>query len=63
MLFEKWQIRYVEQKPSEKERLAWFFQGKHCILDVSGHAIRRLITAGLYPIAVFVKPRDVKWIL
>lgn len=36
---------------------------KHCILDVSGHAIRRLITAGLYPIAVFVKPRDAKWIL
>ncbi|CAF2449682.1 unnamed protein product [Rotaria sp. Silwood2] len=36
---------------------------KHCILDVSGHAIRRLITAGLFPIAVYVKPRDVKWIL
>lgn len=32
-------------------------------MDVSGHAIRRLITAGLYPIAIFVKPRDVKWIL
>ncbi|CAF0737147.1 unnamed protein product [Adineta steineri] len=37
--------------------------GKHCILDVSGHAIRRLTTAGLYPVALFVKPRDVKWIL
>ncbi|CAF3465528.1 unnamed protein product [Rotaria sp. Silwood1] len=36
---------------------------KHCILDVSGHAIRRLITAGLFPVAIYVKPRDVKWIL
>lgn len=36
---------------------------KHCILDVSGHAIRRLINAGLYPIVIYVKPRDVKWIL
>ncbi|CAF1315487.1 unnamed protein product [Adineta ricciae] len=36
---------------------------KHCILDVSGHAIRRLIAAGLYPIVIYVKPRDVKWIM
>ncbi|UJR30241.1 hypothetical protein I4U23_017779 [Adineta vaga] len=36
---------------------------KHCILDVSGYAIRRLITAGLYPIVIYVKPRDVKWIM
>ncbi|CAF4445313.1 unnamed protein product [Rotaria socialis] len=36
---------------------------KHCILDVSGHAIRRLITAGMFPIAIYVKPRDAKWIL
>ncbi|CAF4682646.1 unnamed protein product, partial [Rotaria magnacalcarata] len=35
---------------------------KHCILDVSGHAIRRLITAGMFPVAIYVKPRDVKWI-
>jgi len=32
-------------------------------LDVSGHAIRRLMNAGLYPIVIYVKPRDVKWIL
>ncbi|CAF1133946.1 unnamed protein product [Adineta ricciae] len=36
---------------------------KHCILDVSGYAIRRLIAAGLYPIVIYVKPRDVKWIM
>ncbi|CAF0856080.1 unnamed protein product [Adineta steineri] len=36
---------------------------KHCILDVSGHAIKRLITAGLYPIVIHVKPRDMKWII
>ncbi|CAF1204048.1 unnamed protein product, partial [Didymodactylos carnosus] len=34
----------------------------HCVLDVSGHAIKRLTVAGLYPIAIFVKPPDVKWI-
>ena len=31
-------------------------QGKHCILDVSGNAIKRLQLAGLYPIAVFIRP-------
>ncbi|CAF4461578.1 unnamed protein product [Rotaria socialis] len=36
---------------------------KQCILDVSGRAIRRLIRAGLYPISIYVKPRDTKWIL
>jgi len=35
---------------------------KHCILDVSGHAIKRLIVAGLYPIVIYVRARDVKWI-
>ncbi|KAH7728002.1 disks large 3-like [Aphelenchoides avenae] len=31
--------------------------GRHCILDVSGNAIRRLQnTANIYPIAIFVKP-------
>ncbi|CAF4358432.1 unnamed protein product, partial [Rotaria magnacalcarata] len=30
---------------------------------VSGRAIRRLIKAGLYPISIYVKPRDTKWIL
>jgi guanylate kinase len=30
--------------------------GKHCVLDVSGNAIRRLQAANLFPIAVFTKP-------
>merc|ERR1712083_1021668 len=38
-------------------------RGKHCILDVSGNAIKRLQAARLYPIAIFVKPRDVDFIL
>ncbi|CAG0906540.1 unnamed protein product, partial [Cyprideis torosa] len=38
-------------------------QGKHCILDVSGNAIKRLHMAGLHPIAVFVKPRSVESIM
>ncbi|XP_070605677.1 disks large homolog 2 isoform X4 [Erythrolamprus reginae] len=33
-------------------------RGKHCILDVSGNAIKRLQVAQLYPIAIFVKPRS-----
>lgn len=40
-----------------------FFKGKHCILDVSGNAIKRLQLAQLYPIAVFVKPKSVENIL
>ncbi|KAM3728599.1 Disks large [Dirofilaria immitis] len=32
--------------------------GRHCILDVSGNAIRRLQSiANIYPIAIFVKPQ------
>ncbi|XGW03946.1 hypothetical protein V3C99_015242 [Haemonchus contortus] len=32
-------------------------QGRHCILDVSGNAIRRLQSvANIYPIAIFIKP-------
>ncbi|CAF3924884.1 unnamed protein product, partial [Rotaria sp. Silwood2] len=38
------------------------YSSKHCILDVSGRAIKRLIRAGLYPIVIYVKPRDIKWI-
>ena len=38
-------------------------KGKHCILDVSGNAIKRLQAARIYPIAVFVKPRDVEFII
>lgn len=39
------------------------FQGKHCILDVSGNAIKRLQMAGLHPIAIFIRPRNVENIL
>ncbi|XP_013888322.1 disks large homolog 1 isoform X3 [Austrofundulus limnaeus] len=35
-------------------------QGKHCILDVSGNAIKRLQQAQLYPIAIFIKPKSVE---
>lgn len=35
-----------------------FQQGKHCILDVSGNAIKRLQVAQLYPIAIFIKPKS-----
>lgn len=38
-------------------------QGKHCILDVSGNAIKRLHAAALYPIVIFVKPATVDMIL
>lgn len=38
-------------------------KGKHCILDVSGNAIRRLKMAQLYPIALFIKPKSVEWIM
>ncbi|CAG5863601.1 unnamed protein product [Menidia menidia] len=38
-------------------------KGKHCILDVSGNAIKRLQLAGLHPIAIFVRPRNVDNIL
>ncbi|CAL7951928.1 unnamed protein product [Xylocopa violacea] len=35
-------------------------KGKHCILDVSGNAIKRLQVAQLYPIAIFIKPKSVE---
>lgn len=38
-------------------------KGKHCILDVSGNAIKRLQVAQLYPIAVFIKPKSVESIM
>ena len=31
-------------------------KGKHCILDVSGNAIKRLQAARLFPVAIFVRP-------
>ncbi|KAM6954685.1 discs large homolog 1-like protein isoform 1-T1 [Aplochiton taeniatus] len=38
-------------------------KGKHCILDVSGNAIKRLQLAQLHPIAVFIKPKSVQNIM
>ncbi|CAG9857156.1 unnamed protein product [Phyllotreta striolata] len=38
-------------------------KGKHCILDVSGNAIKRLQVAQLFPIAIFVKPKSVESIM
>nr|XP_040236649.2 disks large 1 tumor suppressor protein isoform X11 [Anopheles coluzzii] len=38
-------------------------KGKHCILDVSGNAIKRLQVAQLYPIAIFIKPMSVESIM
>uniref|UniRef100_A0A8L0DUH7 Disks large homolog 4 n=1 Tax=Oncorhynchus mykiss TaxID=8022 RepID=A0A8L0DUH7_ONCMY len=37
--------------------------GKHCILDVSANAVRRLQAAQLHPIAVFIRPRSLENIL
>ncbi|XP_022238114.1 disks large 1 tumor suppressor protein-like isoform X4 [Limulus polyphemus] len=37
--------------------------GKHCILDVSGSAIKRLQLVDLHPIAIFIKPKSVESIL
>ncbi|KAM9728290.1 LOW QUALITY PROTEIN: disks large homolog 2-like [Menidia menidia] len=44
-------VRYVAER------------GKHCILDVSGNAIKRLQVAQLYPIAILIKPRSVDALL
>ncbi|MEJ1283268.1 hypothetical protein NN561_014237 [Cricetulus griseus] len=38
-------------------------KGKHCILDVSGNAIKRLQIAQLYPISVFIKPKSMENIM
>ncbi|XP_056327331.1 discs large homolog 1-like protein isoform X7 [Danio aesculapii] len=38
-------------------------KGKHCILDVSGNAIKRLQVAVLYPIGIFIKPKSVENIM
>ncbi|XP_069468541.1 disks large homolog 3 isoform X6 [Ambystoma mexicanum] len=35
-------------------------RGKHCILDVSGNAIKRLQQAQLFPVAIFIKPRSIE---
>nr|XP_058908885.1 disks large homolog 3-like [Kogia breviceps] len=34
-------------------------RGKHCILDVSGDAIKRLQQSQLYPIATFITPKSI----
>ncbi|XP_037381227.1 disks large homolog 1 isoform X8 [Talpa occidentalis] len=38
-------------------------KGKHCILDVSGNAIKRLQIAQLYPISIFIKPKTMENII
>ncbi|XP_062833608.1 disks large homolog 1 isoform X6 [Anolis carolinensis] len=38
-------------------------KGKHCILDVSGNAIKRLQIAQLHPVAIFIKPKSVENIM
>ncbi|XP_028329480.1 discs large homolog 1-like protein isoform X18 [Gouania willdenowi] len=38
-------------------------KSKHCILDVSGNAIKRLQLALLHPIAIFIKPKSVENIM
>ncbi|XP_014830674.1 PREDICTED: disks large homolog 4-like isoform X1 [Poecilia mexicana] len=38
-------------------------QGKHCILDVSANAVKRLQAAHLHPIAIFIRPRSLENIL
>ncbi|XP_023821281.1 disks large homolog 1 isoform X14 [Oryzias latipes] len=38
-------------------------KGKHCILDVSGNAIKRLQLTQLHPIAIFIKPKSVENIM
>uniref|UniRef100_A0A672KLP4 Discs large MAGUK scaffold protein 4 n=1 Tax=Sinocyclocheilus grahami TaxID=75366 RepID=A0A672KLP4_SINGR len=38
-------------------------QGKHCILDVSANAVRRLQAAQIHPIAIFIRPSSLQNIL
>ncbi|XP_011863034.1 PREDICTED: MAGUK p55 subfamily member 6-like [Vollenhovia emeryi] len=38
-------------------------KAKHCILDVSGNAIKRLQVAQLYPIAIFIKPKSIESVM
>lgn len=39
------------------------FQDKNCVLDVSGHAVRRLLNGNISPIVIFIRPRDFQWVL
>ncbi|XP_040576226.1 disks large 1 tumor suppressor protein [Lepeophtheirus salmonis] len=36
---------------------------KHCILDVSANAIKRLHVAQLYPIAIFIRPKSIESVI
>ena len=36
---------------------------KHCILDVSGNAIKRLQAAGIWPIAILIRPYSIQWLM
>uniref|UniRef100_A0A8C6VU45 Disks large homolog 1 n=1 Tax=Nothobranchius furzeri TaxID=105023 RepID=A0A8C6VU45_NOTFU len=72
---ERWRRRYGEHNtqtrsgriqlvPSDPLTCSlWCVQGKHCILDVSGNAIKRLQLALLHPIAIFIKPKSVENIM
>lgn len=40
-----------------------FEKKKHCVLDVSGNAIKRLQAVSIYPIAIFIKPKSVDSIM
>jgi guanylate kinase len=37
--------------------------GRHCLLDVSGNAIKRLYSVGIFPISIFVRPRCIESIM
>lgn len=37
--------------------------GKHCLLNVSANAIKRLQLCGLHPIAIFIKPRCIESVM
>ncbi|XP_054838992.1 disks large homolog 1 isoform X3 [Eublepharis macularius] len=38
-------------------------KGKHCILDVSGNAIKRLQVAQLHPISIYIRPKSMENIM
>ncbi|KAF7990802.1 hypothetical protein HCN44_000607 [Aphidius gifuensis] len=40
-----------------------FEKRKHCVLDVSGNAIKRLQAVPIYPIAIFIKPKSIDSIM
>ncbi|KAL0970758.1 hypothetical protein UPYG_G00246930 [Umbra pygmaea] len=53
----------IEGKVNTTNNLGRDPQGKHCILDVSANAVRRLQAAQLHPIAIFIRPRSLENIL